>query len=71
MAQKPPIAPKMSQKPTDNTSDKPIGTQKSQPRKKRKIPKVKAKTQESTLEKLDDAEATHFLHTMFDERPAT
>ena len=64
----------MSQKPTDNKSNKPIGTQKSQPKRKRKNrtkTKVKATIQESTPEELDDAETTHFLRTMFDERPAT
>ena len=64
----------LSQKPTDNKSNKPIGTQKSQPKRKRKNrtkTKVKATIQESTPEELDDAETTHFLQTMFDERPAT
>jgi len=56
-----------SQKPTDI----PIGPQKSRPKRKRRKPKVKAKIHESTLEELDEAETTHFLRTMFDERPAT
>ena len=57
----------MSQKPTDS----PIGPQKSRMKRKRKKPKVKARIHESTLEELDDAETTHFLQSMFDERPAT